>query len=146
MINLEEYEKEKDKGELYYKTIINVFSPLFNEKVHFNSEGFNHIIYKNKREQRDRGSQILRFKLLVLTKYLIELSTTHQEYEEITDKGKPILFWGIIAIINKRKIKVVLKKTGNGQIIFWSVIPAWNTSRYRDIKLFHTMEGNPETD
>jgi hypothetical protein len=60
--------------------------------------------------------------------------------------GKIIIFWGIIAIINKRKIKIVLKKIGNGQINFWSVIPAWKTSHYRDIKLFHTMEGDPELD
>jgi hypothetical protein len=147
MINLEEYEKEKEKAQSYYKTIVVSFCPALKEKIHFNSEGFNHLIYKNKKEgERDKNSQLLRFKLLSLAKNLIELSTTHQEYEEIFENEKVMLFWGIIAIIEKRKIKVVLKKVGNGQIVFWSVIPAWKTSNYRDIKLFHTMEGNPETD
>ena len=147
MLDLEKYLKEKERARLYYKTIEQVFSPALKEKINFNSEGFNHLIYKNKRgEERDKNSQLLRFKLLPLTKNLVELSTTYQEYEEIYGDGRIIIVWGIIAIINKRKIKIVLKKIGKGQINFWCVIPAWKTSHYRDIKLFHTMEGDPELD
>lgn len=146
MNDSEIYLKEKEDAQLYYKSIEYVFSPFLNEKVHFNSEGFNHLIYKNRREERDRSSQLLRFKLLFLAQHLVNLSTTHQEFEQVFDADKSTLFWGIIAIIEKRKIKVILKKVGNGQINFWSVIPAWKTSKYRDIKIFHTMDGDPYTD
>jgi len=158
MQNLEEYEREKESARPYYGKIGSVFSPALNTNIHFNSEGFNHIIYRNKREERDKSSQILRFKLLPLVFELVQLSTTHQEYEEImqeivaekygkcTKENKLVIYWGVIAIIKRRKIKVVLRKIGNGQVMFWSVIPAWNTSKYRDMKFFHSMEGDPQTD
>ena len=56
-----------------------------------------------------------------------------------------IKYWGIIAIIDGRKIKVILRKIGdNGQLHFWSIVPAWTTNKYRDAKFVSTMKGNPE--
>ena len=102
---------------------------------------------------------MLRFKLLPLAKKLIEISTTYQEFEETLKefevksykkrikKTKLVKYWGVIAIIDNRKIKVILRKIGdNGNIQFWSVIPAWVTNKYRDIKFFSTMKGNPDED
>lgn len=102
---------------------------------------------------------MLRFKLLSLAKKLIEKSTTYQEFEETVKefevktykkkvrKSKSVKYWGVIAIIEGRKLKVILRKIGDNRAIqFWSVIPAWVTNRYRDIKLFTTMKGNPEED
>lgn len=34
----------------------------------------------------------------------------------------------------------------NRGLHFWSVVPAWVTNKYRDIKLFSTMKGSPEYD
>jgi hypothetical protein len=91
-------------------------------------------------------------------KEVVKLSTTYQEYDEIVQEvlvekhgrfrkeSRLVKYWGVIAIIQGRKIKSVLRKIGNGQIIFWSIIPAWNTSRYRDMRFFHSMEGDPQTD
>jgi len=46
-----------------------------------------------------------------------------------------VRYWGIIAIIEGRKIKVIIRKIGdNGALHFWSVVPAWTTNRYRDIE------------
>lgn len=96
--------------------------------------------------------------MLPLASKLVKISTTYQEFEEtlkefevksfkkITKKSKPIRYWGIIAIIDGRKIKVIIRKIGNGQINFWSIVPAWVTNKYRDIKFFTTMKGNPEED
>lgn len=108
---------------------------------------------------REESSQILRFKLLSLTKKLIGLSTTYQEFEESTKevlvkkykkktrKSKVVKYWGLIAIIDKQKIKVIVRKIGdNGSLHFWSVIPAWTTNKYRDVKFFTTMDGCPEED
>lgn len=62
-------------------------------------------------------------------------------------KPKPVRYWGIIAITEGRKIKVILRKIGdNGQLHFWSIVPAWTTNKYRDMKLFSTMKGNPDED
>lgn len=143
---------------MLYKSTKPIFSPVLNEYVYFTPEGFNHIVFKNRREHA-RSSQILRFKLLPRAIKLITISTTYQEYEEIVKelevkaykkkilKIKQLRYWGVIAIIDDRKIKVILRKTGNdGQLQFWSIIPAWVTNKHRDNKLFSTMKGNPDKD
>ncbi len=159
MDDLSNYEKLKDDAQKFYNDIRGIFSPALNNQVYFSSEGFNHIIFKKSRSEREKTSQMLRFKLLPIAKKLIEKSTTYQEFEETIKefevktfkkrirKSRPVKYWGVIAIIDGRKIKVILRKIGdNGAIHFWSVLPAWVTNKYRDIKLFTTMKGNPEED
>lgn len=159
MNDLSNYEKLKKDSQDFYGSIGRIFSPALETEISFSSEGFNHIIFKKTRSERERSSQILRFKLLPLAIKLVKKSTTYQEYEETistisTKKYKkktfitrPIKYWGIIAIIDGRKIKVILRKIGdNGNIHFWSVVPAWTTNKYRDVKFFTTMKGNPEED
>lgn len=102
---------------------------------------------------------MLRFKLLHLAVKLIKLSTTHQEFEETLKefdikshkkrihKTKPVRYWGIIAIVDSRKIKVILRQVGDGGAIhFWSIVPAWTTNKYRDAKFYTTMKGSPDED
>ena len=159
MEDLSNYEKLRDDAQQFYTSTRPVQSPVLGEFVHFTAEGFNHILFKGSRSERERPSQILRFKLLPKAIKLIGLSTTFQEYEETIKefdiksykkkvrKSKPVKYWGIIAIIDGRKIKVILRKIGdNGQLHFWSIVPAWTTNKYRDIKLFSTMKGNPDED
>lgn len=159
MENLANYQNLKKSAQEIYNNINSVFSPVLQAKITFPAEGFNHIIFKNARSERERPSQILRFKLLPLAKRLIEISTTHQEYEEISREfivkkykkkvreNKSVKYWGLIAIIDKRKIKVIIRKIGNnGSLHFWSVIPAWTTNKYRDARFFTTMKGYPEED
>lgn len=101
----------------------------------------------------------MRFKLLPRAIKLVELSTTFQEYEETIKrfevksykkrvwKTKSVKYWGVIAIIDGRKIKVILRKIGdNGQLHFWSIVPDWVTNKYRDTRFITTMKGNPEED
>jgi hypothetical protein len=159
MIDISNYENLRSDSAEFYKHIGKLNSPIFPEPVHFNSEAFNHLVYKNARSERDKSSQVLRFKLLPLAVKLINLSTTYQEYEEtiwqvqIKRHKKKILvpktvkYWGLIAILENRKIKVILRKMGdNGQLHFWSVIPGWVTNKIRDVRFYSTMKGNPEED
>jgi len=159
MEDVSNYEKLRDDAQNFYNQIGKVYSPAFNESVSFASEGFNHIIVKTPRTERERPSQILRFKLLPLAVKLLKNSTTFQEYEETlkefevksfkkkVKKSMPVKYWGIIAIVDGRKIKVIVRKIGdNGALHFWSIVPAWVTNKYRDTKFFTTMKGNPEED
>jgi hypothetical protein len=159
MEGLYNYEKIKYAASNYYNNIGDLYSPAFKEKVAFSAEGFNHIVYKTARTERERTSQILRFRLLSLARKLIEISTTYQEYDEKIKEFnikkhkkriniyKQVKYWGIIAIIENRKIKVILRKIGeNGKMHFWSIVPAWTTNKYRDAKFVTTMKGNPEED
>ena len=159
MEDLSNYEKLKEDTQKFYGGIGSVFSPALNQKIHFTAEGFNHIVFKRARSERERPSQILRFKLLPLALKLIKISTTHQEFEETIKefevksykkkikKSMPVIYWGIIAIIEGRKIKIIIRKIGdNSTAHFWSVVPAWTTNKYRDTKFYTTMKGNPEDD
>lgn len=159
MEDVSNYEKLREDAQKFYISMRPIQSLALGEYVYFTAEGFNHLIFKGPRSERERPSQILRFKLLPKAIKLIKLSTTFQEYEETLKdfevksykkkirKSKPVKYWGIIAIIDGRKIKVILRKIGdNGQLHFWSIVPAWTTNKYRDIKLFSTMKGNPDED
>ncbi len=159
MQDLSNYQNLRKSSQDFYNNINSVFSPALKEKITFSAEGFNHIIFKTARTERERPSQILRFKLLSLAKKLIEISTTYQEFEETigdftikrykkkVKESKSIKYWGIIAIIDNRKIKVIIRKIGdNGSLHFWSIVPAWTTNKYRDVKFFTTMKGSPEKD
>ena len=81
----------------------------------------------------------MRFNLIQKAVCVIRLTTTLQEYE----KTHNTLYYGFIAIIDGWKIKVIVKKVGNGAPFFWSVIPNWITNRKRD-KFFY--KGNMEKD
>ncbi len=159
MEDISNYEKLKQDAQGFYKSIGRVFSPALSQEIHFTAEGFNHIIFKGSHSERERTSQILRFKLLPLAVKLLKISTTFQEFEETLKefevksfkkrirKSKVVRYWGMIAIIEGRKIKVIVRKIGdNGLAHFWSVIPAWVTNKYRDEKFFTTMKGNPDED
>jgi hypothetical protein len=159
MEDLSNYEKLREDSQKFYSSIGGVMSPAFSEYIQLNAEGFNHIIFKGSHSEREKSSQILRFKLLPLAIKLIKISTTYQEFEETLKefevksykkrirKTKPVRYWGIIAIIDGRKIKVIIRKIGdNGRMHFWSIVPAWTTNKFRDIKLFNTMKGNPDED
>jgi hypothetical protein len=156
---LSNYHKLREDAQKFYNGIGRIMSPAFNQQIHFTAEGFNHIIFKGSRSERERSSQVLRFKLLPLAIKLVCLSTTYQEFEETIKEfdiqshkkrirqSKPVRYWGIIAIIDGRKIKVIIRKIGdNGTMHFWSIVPAWTTNKYRDTRFFTTMKGNPDED
>ncbi len=159
MEDISNYENLKTDAHKFYSEIGKITAPAFNQVVYFTAEGFNHIVFKNARSERERSSQIMRFKLLPRAVKLIKTSTTFQEFEETISefevksfkkrirKTKAIKYWGIIAIIEGRKIKVIIRKIGeNGNMHFWSIVPDWTTNKYRDTKFISTMKGNPDED
>lgn len=148
---VKDYANIKKKATELYATFGTVSCPaLGGQQVYFTSEGFNHLVYKAAKKERDERVQILRFDLLEKAKLILETSTTYQEYEEeiaykkVNRRGKWINTnvivrrWGFVAIIRKFRVKVVASQEGNGKIVFYSVIPAWFTKQYRDIKLIQT--------
>ncbi|MDP3244644.1 MAG: hypothetical protein Q8M83_03210 [bacterium] len=155
MQDISNYEKIREDTCVFYKNIGSIRCPaLAHQLVHFTSEGFNHLIYKGNRSGRDKSVQIMKFKLLSRAKEIIMLTTTYQEYDESLTKVRKkhfkkivyesavVKYWGFVAIIRNFRVKVIVRAIGNGQNHFWSVIPAWSTSHYRDIKLISNAKGN----
>lgn len=155
----QQYEKERTKGEVLYTTLKPVkCKAIEGEMVHFTSEGFNHIVYKRKKKERGKGDQVMRFRCLDLARKILECTTTLQEKDlqhvETVVKTKkkrhkvmrPVRFWGFIAIMHNKKVKVIVKKIGEGKIVFWSVIPFWQTTKHGDVVYRDFVTGDLEQD
>ncbi len=151
---LESYNGIRDEAQKLYATFSKVFCPALGQHVHFTSNGFNHLIYQGAKKERDKKTQILRFDMLERAKFILETSTTFQEFEEnmeyrrVNRHGKYVSVnlvvrsWGFIAIVRKFRVKVVVTQIGNSKIEFYSVIPAWFIKKYRDIKIIENSTGN----
>lgn len=154
--DIEKYEQAKEFAKNYFRKNRTIFSVCLGE-IHFNSSGFMHLIWKNlnKKHKRNWKSQLARFRLLRHIKPVLKGMQYYQEYmeslEEVKTKqgkkttlqSKVITYWGFVAIIeNKIRIKIVLRRIGNGKIHFWSIIPIWKTKQYKDVRTISLHKGN----
>ena len=112
-----------------------MYNPYLKYDVIFNSDGFHHLQF-SARTERHKKEQLLKFSLLTLAIGVIRNSGTLQKYRKgmITSgkqardgftRMKDVEYWGFIAIVGKTqiKIRVVLRRVGEGNITFWSVMP-----------------------
>ncbi|MEI6528101.1 MAG: hypothetical protein WCO10_00300 [bacterium] len=111
--------------------------PYFQGDIILTSDGFNHLQYKGNRMLRNVDEQVLKLTLLPKALEVIKQAGTLQEYRKSLEKTgsvgkdgffktKNVEYWGFHAIIGQdylRKIVVILKRVGDGKIIFWSVMP-----------------------
>lgn len=145
---MEHYQELLDSTKHLIKTQSSVICPALNKEVIFNQKGYRHILYKKGRHLRDKESQIMRLKLFPYAIQLIKLTTTIQEHfielDNITQKETE--YWGFIAILDAHKVKVIVKRQGNGIPHFWSIIPAWVTNLKRDGRYISMMKGDPKID
>jgi len=151
------YLKIKDRAYEQYVQFSLVYCPHLKREVVFTGKGFWHIVYRAKDKKREESAQSLRFRLLSKTLKLLSLTATLQEYDSYTgtmivkDHGKRVSkvmtleFFGYIVIIDGWKMKVIVRKDGNGKPYFWSVIPNWVTNKKRDIR-FQNYTGDLEGD
>ncbi len=159
-ISDEKYNQRKTEAAVYYKSIISVKCPYFNnDPVHFNADGFEHIIFKEWNKTRSRVDQYARFRLLPLAVSVIKRSGTMQEYAERNSfvrrksKGgwnklmKLVRYYVFIAIIGELRIKVVVKEIEGGSKNFHTMYPSWEIEKRPDgSKIKKLYSGNLETD
>ncbi len=93
---------------------------LGDELVHFNSHGFKHLIRKNG-VLRPRREQAARLALLRFCKSLIFEKGSLVRFTENYTNSKHTQFWCLIGTIESKKIKIVIRKTGEGKTHFFSV-------------------------
>jgi len=145
----EKLDRLKEFAKDEYDKINSVHCPLFNEKILFSSDGFKHLIYRGKdnKKKRPKNEQYMRLKLLKRACELLRLTKTHQEYfstkhwirQRVNKRRDKILknveYWGVLAIIKNRRIKVIVRQYANGDKKFWGVCPKWKTKKNP-----HTLE------
>ena len=66
----------------HYQQIGKIRCPYLEDYVHFNNEGFEHLLFKNWNRTRSRNEQFARLKLLHLAPIIISKSHTLQEYDQ----------------------------------------------------------------
>lgn len=140
-INLVEYKEKRDEAEKLYTATKKVYSPALQADIIFNAEGLHHLRYDGVHgKERDKRVQLNKFRFLKASIEIIKKSTTIQEYRRAfcpigkTDnkgfrKTKLCHWFCFFAIINFTKsirIRVVVRRVGEGQYHFWSVIPDWS--------------------
>lgn len=129
-------------------------------RVHFNAKVLNHIKFKEWKKARLASDQYLRLKFIKLVPEIIKNSHTLQEIKECRvferrkinsrweNRMEEVIYYGFIAIINKVRVKVIIKSLSGGSPYFWSVIPFWKNWTdplyIKTKKIFH--EGDLERD
>jgi hypothetical protein len=134
-INFEYFNQSKEKFRAIYFAQKNIYNPYFKQQIALNSDGFHHLQF-SARKERNKKEQLLKFSLLPLAFIVIKNSGTIQEYRKgfigVGKRGKDGLlktknveYWAFEAIIGKSsiKIRVILRRIGDGNVIFWSVMP-----------------------
>jgi hypothetical protein len=130
------FNKSKEKAFKIFFNQKRVYCPYFKTDIILNSDGFHHLQFSS-RQERDKRAQLLRFSLLPLAFEIIKKSGTVQEYRKLLSpvgspsprdgsiQMKEIEYWGFVAIVgeNKLKVRTVLRRIGDGNITFWSVMP-----------------------
>lgn len=152
----EQFNNLKKQRENWYHSIGEVSCGYFpDEKIHFNAKGLEHLKFKTKNQARSAEDQYIRFKLLELAPKIIKISRTVQgiSKENIWELVRSnqrnehrlvsVTFYEFIAVIEKVRVKVVVKQVENSPKYFWSIIPNWKTMKDGK-KRIHA--GNPELD
>jgi len=135
------FNQKKEKVKDLYSKQKSIYCPYFKCEVILNSDGFHHLQFSDRRE-RNKKEQLLKFNLLPLALKIIRNSGTIQEIRRgivaIGGAGKDgfsqtknVEYWGLIAIVGDSniKVRVILRRIGDGNITFWSVMPDSNLKK-----------------
>jgi hypothetical protein len=102
-----------------------------NREVYFNAKGFHHLLFDGSghvRTLKERQYKLLLIPLIVPVLKNATDAIYRKSVERINRKKsspkKEIEYWGLVARVGKTniKVKIILRRVGNGNIIFWSVM------------------------
>ena len=151
----DEFRRVRQQAEDIYRTYSQTHCSYFQGYVHFNTEGFRHLLFKTWNRGRDRRDQFMRLKHLARAPEILRLSRTVQgiqensEWERRHRHGRweklmvSVTYYEFVAVLEKRRFKVIVKQLSDGQRIFWSLIPFWRQTE-QGRRLLH--DGSPATD
>lgn len=123
--------KPKDQIKKIFDETKAVDCPAFpHEKIIFNAKGINHLIYKGNRSRREQSRIQTNIRLLPNVITVLKVMPLPQE-ETSYQRGNVLYkFWTFEAVVENRRIKVIVRQVGRGRKHFWSVIPAWRKDRF----------------
>ena len=107
-----------------YKSLQPCFCPAIQETVCFNAEGLKHLFYDKKHRPRNHDQKHYRVSLI---DYITEVITTAQKAVQESYATPPCKLWILEYVVidtkgQKHYIKVIVRKKGNGNVHFLSVM------------------------
>lgn len=158
--NREAFLNIKLRAESFYKSINSIKCPALNTVVHFTSDGFHHLQFDGTRTERSKIVQKNKMLHLEDAVEIIKKTTTIQEYRTAlqpvgkADKQgfrqtKPVAYFAFQAITDLekcRRINVVVRRVGEGNYHFWSVMPSWKEEQITSSQSIRRIGGNWMTD
>ena len=148
----DEFQTIRLRAEGMYSSWSQIKCPYFQGSVHFNTEGFRHLLFKSWNRGRDRRDQFMRLKFIARAPEILRLTRTVQGIEQTTEWERrhrhgrweklliPVTYYEFVAVIEQRRFKVIVKQLTGGERVFWSLIPFWRQSE-QGTRLLH--DGNP---
>ncbi len=151
----EEFARIRQQAGEFYAGLGQIRCPYFQDNIHFNTEGFRHLLFKHWNRGRDHRDQFMRLKHLSRAPQILQLSRTLQgvqqanEWERRHKHGRwerllvAVTYFEFVAVLDQRRFKVIVKQLPDGKRIFWSLIPFWRQSE-QGRRVLH--DGNPAVD
>lgn len=136
-MELNEFEKLKSSAEMLYKTLQPVLCPALRAEIYFTSDGFNHLRFDGRRIERPQNAQIRKLRYLKNAVEILKKTTTLQEFRRMiirvgkqrsdglfkTTDVEYYAFIAILSVENGLRIRVIVRRMGQGQFHFWSIVP-----------------------
>ena len=150
-----EFDDVLRKAQEFYVSIGRIRCPFFRDVVHFNAQGLEHLRRKAWNRGRESRDQFMRLKHIARAAEILKLSSTVQGIQETNEWERrhrhgrweklliPVTYYEFMAVLEKRRFKVIVKQLPGGDRIFWSLIPFWRQSE-QGTRILH--EGNPAQD
>jgi hypothetical protein len=147
---LENFDEVKTKGEELYKSLQPIHCPYFKDKIHFTSEGLEHLKFKRRNVARPRQDQYMRFKLLKTVPTILENSKTLQGMNEnkefVTERIhnrtdtvlRNVTYYEFIAVVERIRVKIIIRRIEQSVYTFWSIIPFWGNISLTNKRRLHS--------
>ncbi len=144
------------RAETLYRSIVSAYCPYLKLEIQFNAQGLEHMKFKRREKARLPQDQYMRFKLFHLAPEILKSSHTLQgiletkKFERVRTNGrtehllKLVRYYEFIAVVNRNRVKIIVKQIDNGELFFWSLIPFWGMNESTKSRILH--EGLPEED
>lgn len=115
--------------------------PAFpDEKVHLNAKGLNHLFYKGSRSGRDVSQVRVRVGLLSRAVKILSTMPYFQEERILEVDGVEVKYWSFEAVIDEKRLKVIVRQVGSGFKHLWSLVPSWTRSNNKRVNAKTKLE------
>jgi hypothetical protein len=114
MMSDDAYRKILHENKKMYKLIGKIYCPALDILVNFNYDGWHHLLHDGLGKNRSQTQVIRRLRLMSISIQIIQCAKTITEKRSINKTE----YW----CISMSKVKVILRRIGNGRVHFYSIM------------------------